>query len=493
MRYAYVDSETQTITTSSVIPDTVSMYWEFDDDVDVNALAINPEGEMVQIESARKYPWQEYDFTEQKWYDPRPPAADTEFTVDNYNTNGKVTINGNTISFENMICLRSNGEKMEYIELSNADFTYTNKYLYIFVDWTAKTLVSFINKNTIPTSGVGFVGEYRGGDDFVSNINGKSIVKPTDIMSSTIETNHITDNAVSVYRYTTPQFDELFVGGYMEIKFNSTAGSKGLALIKYNTPATTKAVTYKPGFKKPRYFHYHDIDPIESYTITENSTTITYNYKSVGYSMVMNKNTGVKVFKYNSNGVTNTVQPSGNYSTQYNQTAGPTYEVQTGATSNTVVAPNGVRTESYTGSAAGIVKIIQPDLSYKVYNSSGVMIREMGTDFITKIYNNPERINNDTATRYNSYQEWKPSGQVASGTLVVNDDGTTVKNISTGATTAANKFTLSLPAGNDGTNYVANMDMVHFDCVDGENVFGVGYTEASNNTMHSMVILENKK
>lgn len=493
MRYAYVDSETQTITSSSEIPDNITMYWEFDDDVDVNALAIDPLGEMVQIASARKYPWEEYDFTEQKWYDPRPPVADAAFVADNYNTNGKVTTSGNTISFENMICLRSNGSDIEYIEVLNTNFTYTNKYLYIFVDWSTKTLVSFINKNDIPASGVGFVGEYRGGDDFVSNINGKSVVKTTDIMSSTIETNHITDNAVSVYRYTTPQFDELFVGGYMEIKFNSTAGSKGLALIKYNTPATTKAVTYKPGFKKPRYFHYHDIDPIESYTITENSTTITYNYKSPGYSMVLNKSTGVKVFKYNNNGVTNKVQPNGNYSTVYNSSAGPSYEVQTGTTSNTVVAADGVRTESYTGLSAGIVKIIQPDLSYKAYNASGDLIREMGPDFITKIYNNPERINNNTATRYNSYQEWKPNGALASGTLVVNDDGTTVKNITPGATTAANILALSLPAGNDQTNYVANMDMVQFDCVDGENFFGVGYTAASNNSMHSMVVLENKK
>ena len=71
MRYAYIDSDTQAVMTSTEIPETVSMYWTFNEDVDPNQLAVNPTGELVLLPELKQNPWQEWDFSTNSWIDTR--------------------------------------------------------------------------------------------------------------------------------------------------------------------------------------------------------------------------------------------------------------------------------------------------------------------------------------------------------------------------------------------------------------------------------------
>lgn len=77
MRYAYIDSETRAIMTSTEIPETVSMFWTFNEDADPNQLAVNNEGELVLLTETRQYPWQEWDFSTNSWIDTRTEEEKT--------------------------------------------------------------------------------------------------------------------------------------------------------------------------------------------------------------------------------------------------------------------------------------------------------------------------------------------------------------------------------------------------------------------------------
>lgn len=72
MAYAFIDPETGSLFISSGLPDGIGFWWDVEDGLDPNALAVNAAGELVGV-PVRREVWLHHDPDTGEWIDTRTP------------------------------------------------------------------------------------------------------------------------------------------------------------------------------------------------------------------------------------------------------------------------------------------------------------------------------------------------------------------------------------------------------------------------------------